>query len=354
MKTNILLVLRFASILIYLAQFIYANQTDTYTGVNITSLENINRFPTLQVGRDSSSLYYVNVSVGNPGQTKMLRVNLAQPYTWFLSGFDDSQCNRLHSGCLHDSRYFPAASTSKTVLYGSEIYSAVFFDKNSIGGPLYSDILNFTSLKPSESSFSVTPKTNFSSVLSADYSSSYLSISNFSFLNAKIYGNETVGTLGLSSLGSALYSDIPNRSSSSSFSFLQTLVDTGLISSASYSFWVGADKSGYTSANGNNQLDETTMGKLIFGAVDPLQFLGRLRSFDSIPYLNVTTKKEVTGLPILPMGPVYVSSLTGTSTNLTSVDFLEPAFIDSTKLDSYLPVETIMQIAIQLDAYYVK
>ncbi|QLL33153.1 hypothetical protein HG536_0E00630 [Torulaspora globosa] len=288
-------------------------------------------FPIIVLGKDESTLWYANVSFGTPNVQKSLRVDIGQPYTWLLKSLNGSETAvRLNDGHVYDFN---------------------FMDGIDISGPAVMDTMNFTALAFPGENVPETHSINLSST--AVVAPDYLSISNISFFEANASAALNKGSLGLGGKITDQLSETDSTKFDSSFFFLDRLTDLGIIASPSYSLWFGADNVPYSL----RKLPSGTLGdcgKLILGAVDPTLFTGRLHMFKTIPYIDPETHLESSSYPILPLGTIYINSATGKSLNVTAEEFVEPVLLDSRYSTSYLPIDAIIQIAVQIGATYVE
>lgn len=297
------------------------------------------RFPNIPVGLTRDGMYYVNATLGTPGQWQQLGLGLAQPYVWVVSGDADSQCNRLDSGCLSGPLYYP--QESRTSSTGGDKYSINFIDGISLNGTRYMDVMRL---------MNVSSSLNVSGVDSGvSFRNHTLTVQNLSFFNADYSSGYLYGSLGL---GGTLNSDTELEGDfiNHSFFFLDALKEARLINSSSYSLWLGSQKrNGFADTSDANEA-----GYLIFGAVDPNLVEGEFRKFDMIPYIHPQTGKVAYGYPVVPMGPIYITSSSGRSLNVTTDGFSAPVLLDPSFALSYLPTKAIIQIAIQIAAVYVE
>lgn len=288
-------------------------------------------FPTIVLGKDESTLWYANVSFGTPNVRHSLRIDIGQPYTWLLKKLNGSE--------------------TAISLNDGHVYYFNFMDGIDITGPAVMDTMNFTALAFPGESVQETHSINLSST--AVVGSDYLSISNISFFEANSTFPVTKGSLGLGGKITNELSAIDSARFDSSFFFLDRLTDLGILASSSYSLWFGADNVPYSL----RKLPAGTLGncgKLLLGAVDPTLFTGKLRAFKLIPYIDPQTHLESRSYPILPLGTIFINSATGKSLNVTAEEFVEPVLLDSRYSTSYLPVDAIIQIAVQIGATYVE
>lgn len=309
-------------------------------------------FPTILLGKDQTSLYYANISFGTPEQQESLRIDIAQPYIWLLSGNESSGCNASYNGCTSVNRYFMDNSTTSINRNDGLVYQLDFMDGIFINGSAVMDTMNFTMLDmPNQSSLPLVKSINSSST--AQLTENYLSLSNVSFINALYSYSLTKGGLGLGGKITDGTMEIDSSKFDNSFFFLNMLTELGVINSPSYSLWLGGDTISYNFTKLPSGVMDNC-GKLILGAVDPSLFTGPLRKFKMIPFIDRDTLAVSTGYPILPMGTIYITSNTGKSLNLTAEDYSAPVLLDSRYSFSYLPTDAIVQIALQIGAIYVE
>ncbi|CAR23162.1 putative aspartic endopeptidase [Lachancea thermotolerans CBS 6340] len=320
-------------------------------GASQSSSENsIDSFPVLTANRDRAGLYYVNASFGTPGQSQKLRIDLVQPYMWVFSE-DMRQARQNRSARAKAETYYNASkSSTHEKLNGDKIWSMHFMDHIAFNGTTVMDEVSFMWSSTSSSSDVATGDSN----TTQDFSSantSRISDKSFSFLSAnEVAAYIQQGALGLA--GRAAQTGYDNDSSDfdSSYVLLDRLVDESLIYTSSFSMWMGAD----TRDPLESPEPSNGCGKVIFGAVDTSLYTGDFVKFDTIPFHNARTGETSRGYPIIPLTKVNVQSKSGETKNMTSDSFLEPVLIDSRFRYNYLPLEIIVQIAMQANAYYVE
>ncbi|KAG0682334.1 hypothetical protein C6P41_003807 [Kluyveromyces marxianus] len=318
-------------VFLLLAQLVHSNKDET---------------PHIIVARDYSGLYYVNTTFGTPGQEQQLRVDMSQPYTWVVSGEIYPQCNKLNSGCLTGSLYYPLESTTSHEQDNGEYVRLQFLDLISINGTKYNDNMNFTNAVI-ESNGSTYEKNN----TMWNEQDGWLSINKTSFIVANETGSLVQGSLGLAGPINDPASD-PQSSLNfdESYYFLSHLKNDGVIESSSYSLWVNND----TDDDINQLLTNDNIGRLLLGAVDPKYYEGQLVSFQAIPFKDEQSGFLSYGYPIVPMSKISITNNNNEALNLTDSNFLQPVFLHSRYLYSYLPLSVIIQVAIQTNAVYVQ
>ncbi|AET37559.1 putative aspartic endopeptidase Ecym_1324 [Eremothecium cymbalariae DBVPG len=301
-------------------------------------------FPTLAVKKTISMTYVVQAMFGTPGQEEFLKLDIIQPYTWVISGDIYEQCNRVNSGCTHGNLYYSGESTSFKNQSGSlnAAYNMSFIDYTEFYGSAGIDIANFTSV---ESSGTEGDPTNTQVQWFGKHT---LSIPEFSFFRAE-HSNIVDGSLGL---GARILSGTAEDSSGfdSSFFFLDMLKNANFIKSTSYSIWLGNDNSTLNAS----RLASSDVGTLLLGAVDPNYFIGNFYRFKMLPFRDSKTETTFNSLPIVPLTKVDIVNAKGTAVNVTQPGFMEPVLLDPRYTISYLPIELILQIAMQTNAVYVK
>lgn len=289
-------------------------------------------FPVITLGKDITSLYYANVSFGDPADEQLLRVDIGQPYTWLISKPNDSD--------------------TAVYLNNGYIYEFSFMDSIEVNVSATMDSMNFTGIHFTNIS-DVSGTYSIDSSSTALIGSDYMSISNISFFETNYASFYTAGSLGLGGRISDGSAAIDSEKFDSSFFFLDRLMNLGIIKTPSYSLWFGADTVPYD----RRKLASGTMadcGKLILGAVDPSLYTGILRSFKMIPFIDPVSQAQSNNYPILPLGTIYINSANGKSLNMTSEEFVEPVLLDSRYSTTYLPIDAIVQIAVQIGATFVE
>ncbi|CCK69615.1 putative aspartic endopeptidase KNAG_0C05140 [Huiozyma naganishii CBS 8797] len=303
--------------------------------------------PVLPIYCDKDGVYYANVSLGSPAQPHKMRIDISKPYSWVISGAQDIQCNKLHSGCFENDVFYPNESISGVSLSNSYEYNMNFIDNVRVNGTLFMDTMNFTDTSML-GNLSNTVQNNSMLTMTSDY----LALRNISFVTTSSSTTD-LGSLGLGgSIHSSVF-DIDSENFQDTFFLLKTMANLNLIKSKSYSLWLG---------NCRRTIDTITpdadngsvAGKLILGAVDPSLYEGEFFQFNTISYIEPSHNLSTFGYPILPMGPIYMTSQAGRRLNMTSEQYLQPALLDSSFVGSFLPANTIIQIAIQIGAIYIE
>ncbi|KAH3899267.1 putative aspartic endopeptidase SCDLUD_004702 [Saccharomycodes ludwigii] len=313
--------------------------------------------PYIQVGKDITSLYYVNVTLGTPGQQQVLRVDLGQPYVWVVSDGFYIENEILECECFAASTYYSNQSSTSILLDYGKIWNMYFINDIHIDGSAYMDTLDFPNVEYlSSSTSSVNKNITDNSTQSVSLNSNSIQITEFGFINAN-FSDYIDGALGLS--GNIVNSELDTDSSNfnESFSFLNSLVVSGTIESKSFSLWLGADyNTNYSAVDNSATYDYSldSIGMLLLGGVDPALYTGNFIKFDTISFYNETSKNTTNGYPIIPLTKVSVTADSGVSLNLTADSFVEPVFIDSRYTFSFLPLDVVIELAIQTNAFFIK
>lgn len=310
--------------------------------------------PKLRVGYMHTGDYYINVSLGTPPQRQQLLVDISSPYTWFMLGASDEQCNKLDSGCLNNGLYYPAESTSSIEVYNvtSEDIHYIYKGKQNFNETIYKDNWYFTDME-----MIFIENVNNSKFITSNSSNvvltnSSIELKNSSLICAKISG-DYFGSLGLAGNLQLENTQLLKPALNNSLMFLDKFKHDGIIQSQSYSLWLGNHTYNYSESH-ILPLPNAYEGILLLGGIDPSLYEGSLYQFSMIPYVGLYTNTSTVGSPILPMGPIYMSDSSGRKVNMTSEQYLTPVLLDSSVNGIYLPPSAIIQIAIQLGATYVK
>ncbi|CAL9730774.1 hypothetical protein MOUN0_K03708 [Monosporozyma unispora] len=326
--------------------------TTSISPKNHTEVSNYS-LPQLNVGNYGAGTYYVNVSFGSPPQIQQLIIDISKAYTWTISGASDLQCNQLNSGCLGSNVYYPAESTSSVNVFNdsTDNFHITFIDEQSINGTIYNDNWNFNNVEfvPvqgfNRSLSSMTPSSD------AAITKNSMTLKNSSFINVDSKGIYD-GMLGLAGAIRPINDFLPSPLESPLL-FLEKLKQDKIIDSLSYSLWLG-NRTRARPFNLTSPTPNAYEGKLLLGGVDPSLFQGPFYQFEMISYIDSHSNASISGFPILPMGPVYMTAKNGRKLNMTSEQYLEPVLLDSSLHGIYLPTSAIIQIAIQLGATYVQ
>ncbi|EDO16343.1 hypothetical protein Kpol_1059p33 [Vanderwaltozyma polyspora DSM 70294] len=304
-------------------------------------------FPSVIMGKDIFGMYFLNATLGNPEQFQRLRLDIAQPYLWIPN--IGSKCPDSSTTCNERTVYDPSSSNTSIPYRSGHVFDFEFIDALFANGSAYTDRFSFPNILGSTESYSYG---NHSGLVEVDHG--HLNISSMSFFSTYNSGGLSIGSLGLGGNVESRNSDLDSGQYDGSFFLLEELKEAGLIEGRGYSLWLGGDNTSLVEQEGTVYSSESIAGRLILGAVNPNLIDGKFVSFNMLPYQNPDTLEMSNGYPILPMGPINIISKSGASLNMTSNNYLQPVLLDSRYTNSRLPIEAIIQIAIQIDASYVE
>lgn len=249
--------------------------------------------------------YAVKAEFGSDNQSINLRVDIAQPYVWVVSSSLEASCNDPgNSTCVGNGSY-NITSTNSSYDLGYE-QDFTFLNGIEINGSLVQDNVKILNYNGSDD----------------------INVSLLDFINV----NES--SIGVGAFGLAGSISGETLSSLTNGTFLQTLVNQGEIPSNSYSFF----------AQNNKHLE------LTFGGLNPNHFIDDLVLFKNVPFIDSDSQQLYYNFPIIPLTQINVVASSGSSVILSSDDY--PVLFDSRFTYSLLPFETIISLAIQLNAYY--
>lgn len=282
------------------------------------------------------SYYNANVTVGD--DTVQLRLDLNQPEIWVMNQ-NFYACDEIFS--FYSAEYESYGSSMPALVTNDPLYTATA----CAGGGVYSTTLDIptptipglsngqTYTIPNLDTIEAEGKFETANVSVVLGSNQRLKLPDFSFVNVDTT-NMWLGGLGLAG----------NPTGSG---FLDSLVQQGVIKSSGYSLWF------------NGVTDPGGICELLFGAVDQHYYEGDLYSFDIVPYVggksNDYTDQLLQGLK-LPS--VLLSDLKVRNENSKEEQSLfseldgVPVLLESRAMYSYLPLDSIINLAIQLDAIY--
>jgi len=193
------------------------------------------RQSTLQATLDNEeTLYFVNVTLGTPGQSLRLDIDTGSSDLWCNSAQSDL-CSGNTGACAESGTYNANASSTYEYLNGG--FYIRYADNSQAQGDYVSDTLGIAGTDIENVQFGV----------------GYQSTSQQGILGVGYATNEVSAT----TLGS-IYPNLP-----------QILVDRGTIRSNAYSLWL-------------NDLDANT-GSILFGGVDTAKYHGSLQTVPVIP-----------------------------------------------------------------------
>ncbi|EMG47640.1 hypothetical protein G210_1953 [Candida maltosa Xu316] len=296
------------------------------------------------------NFYNADFKFGSQDQDIQLRLDLVQPEIWVMNqaNFMDcdsidtwiaSELSEMHLTASTDS--LPAAITTNSEytancgyygLYTSSEGSDVAQPTSGVAVsnnqpylvPYMNSIYAFGTFVTDSITFNLTD-------------GDYFKMSSMTFLDV----NDTNVYAG--GLGVAL--------DSKGSGFLPTLVENQIIKSPGYSLWF------------NNYSDpDHAIAQLILGAVNTKYYIGDLYQFDIIPHrgYRYNASQQATNqdlieltLPIVLVKDVLVMNLnTGESLSMKSSSSDIPVLLDSRTSYFYLPLDLIINLAIQTNAYY--
>lgn len=286
--------------------------------------------PTLHAtGSTKQSVFHINATFGSPPQYEMLRVDTGQPYLWVLNGntFDtcEEEAEIESSLSVHSSS--EASQSTAASYYNPCISSGVYYIEDSPHAIDYNDWQRETFLNKIYVNGSVVQDVmSIDDLITYNSSNETLVFESVDFLNANIT-DVRAGALGLAG-------PIANELTGYNIYFLEMLKGEGLIETASYSYFAK---------------DDTTL-EVVFGGVNPNHFDNQLVGFDNIPYYD--GKNLFYNYPIVPLTSMSVKNEDGGSALLFDETLEFPVLLDSRSVFTLLPLNTVINLAIQLNAYY--
>ncbi|OKL56473.1 hypothetical protein UA08_08199 [Talaromyces atroroseus] len=224
----------------------------------------------------SEGLYYVNASVGTPGQEIQLTLDTGSSDIWF---FGANSCDENTTDCFGGT-YNPSKSSSVTVLNPKGAFSIQYGTAGS----------NVTG-----------------NYITDDFSVGAASVKNLTMAYATYAAYVPTGVMGI---GFDTNEAITDEYGSPYPNFVDVLVSQNVTKTKAYSLWL-------------NDLDSST-GNILFGGYDTKKFSGELLTVDIQP-------DEMSG-EITSMTVAWTSlNVTANSktTQVTKSDFTSPALLDS-------------------------
>lgn len=281
--------------------------------------------------------YNTNVTVGD--DNLQLRLDLTQPEIWVMNE-NFYSCDQVFSFYAAEFESYgsniPDLATNDplytaTACAEGGVYTTPSLDMPTPTIPGLSNGQTYTipnlSIIDAEGKFETE---NISFVLGSNQK---LTLPDFSFVNVDST-NMWVGGLGLAG----------NPTGSG---FLDSLVQQGIIKSSAYSLWF------------NGVSEPGGLCELLLGAVDQHYYEGDFYSFDIIPYAggksNDYTDQLLQGLklPTILLSDLRVRNENSKEEiSLFSALDSVPVLMESRTLYNYLPLDSIINLAIQLDAIY--
>lgn len=283
---------------------------------------------------------YYNAQVTDASGNEMgVRVDLLQPDVWLLNGLDIVDCSVLQTFYQHHSD----ASVS-SISYASRQWGASVCH---LAGA-YTPVEVVTTVEKSETTI-LTETTDPASTMpsSVVYPNGIWAEGVLQTANLSI-GTTTNNRIDLDEIqfflasGTNVYAGGLGLSKHpQNLGLLDTLKDQGRILSSSYSLFL----SGYANLN-------STAGELLLGAVDQKYYSGPLYLFPLIPYERWGSPDTFAPLPILVLEKLFLENIDTHQKVTLSGDQPIPLVLDTRISYSFLPLEIIINLAIQTNAYY--
>ncbi|KAI5970204.1 YPS7 [Candida margitis] len=290
-----------------------------------------------------------NDSDNSDSQGIGLRLDLIQPEVWVMNEDKYKECSEIYESRSSILNQYSSASSIPSSVTDSPLFTTncakrgLYTSSETMPAPsgvgdasIYngdSYIIPYMNQIHAKGQFATD---NFNFNLTSGYN---FQMSNFTFVNVNDT-NVFVGGLGLASY--------PKGNG-----FLSRLVQQSIIKSQSYSLWFS------NSASTGNE----SIAQLIPGVVNRKYYVGDLYSVDMIPHTGVrynSSQDSANGdlanliLPIVNVDNVKIERVdTGESVSIKSdEDEVLPVLLDSRILYSYLPLNVIINLAIQTNAFY--
>lgn len=295
-------------------------------------------FITIPLAVPSGDGYYNAILTDSAGSEIGVRVDLLQPDVWLMNALDIIDCSVL----LEYYSEYSTSSNALSITYSGEVWDASLCYLDGAFTP----VVVTTTVDGSQ-----TKTTTLAANLAASTSLT-ISYPNGIYADGVLYSaNLTLGTtsnerLGLDNFRFVLASDtnvyaggLGLASNPRGLGILDALKHEGHILSSGYSLFF----SGYDDLN-------TSAGELLLGAVDQKYYEDTLYEFASIPYEGWTNGNS--SLPIVGLEEVtLVNSETSQLVSLSNKLKL-PVLLDTRLNYSFLPLDIIVNLAIQTNAYY--
>ncbi|OWB57289.1 hypothetical protein B5S28_g3226 [[Candida] boidinii] len=342
----------------------------------IDKRDNEQIYPVILLRPDEKNrVYQMQVQVGSPPQNLTLRLDIGSGDVWLPAAENFSICSSsatttttaaavatsdsskdetivLNDDVSESTDY----SSATSVLYSDNVCASlgVYDIEDSDSGSYYNvgeSISVGKTMNGSTESFKVLPsfiylsghyaEDNFSFPMVLDSHLTYLTGENFVFIDVN---NSIVSTgglgVGISTIGS---------------NFIDLFIDKGIVDSNSYSLIL----------NGK----DGTYGELVVGAVRNTDFMDSFIEFDFVPMIIQGLDYNSYGLaasysneiPIIAISGFGVSSSATNRTvefsnsyndELYSGSYPKPIVLDSRSYYNYIPYSTLIDMAVELNAYY--
>lgn len=298
----------------------------------------------LLLSRNSNESYYyfADPHIGN--QLVTLRLDLLLPDVWTFNGNEVLACDAFfewyddHTEAEDETVLPPITMSSGTydgsLCYYGDAYTTVYYSNTSstagLLSPTKSSIYNGqTETIAYFSAYEATGVLRTDSLSLLNQENEFLNLANFSFL---LVNNSSLISGGV---GLMLH---PSGSG-----LLDTLKSLDLIDAASYSVILG-----------NNNSAEYSYGFLFAGVIDQSYYEGDLYQFDIPPYTGLYDDLGNSVIfPAVELDDIRVKNGdTQQSVTVNTDSGAIPVVIDSSSHFSYLPLNVLINVAIQLNAVY--
>lgn len=316
------------------------SKTSTSTRTSSYDTHDDNTFITIPLAVPLDDSYYNALVTDSLGNEMGVRVDLLQPDLWLINALDIVDCSVLQSyyddvtgSTIASSFSYSSETWNANICYADGAYTPVTVTTST--GLLTTETVTVTADVQLDSTFAVAyPNGIYANgvLYTANFSlgttdNEKLEMDDFEFVltsNTNMYA----GGLGLSR-------------SPSGHGLLDTLKSQGHILSSGYSLFF----SGYEDLN-------TTAGELLLGAVDQNYYSGDLYQFPYIPYEGWSTQlNSFAPLPIVALEGITLEN--GETSELVSLSTDKyPVVLDTRLSYSFLPIDFIINLAVQTNAYY--
>ncbi|ODV85990.1 hypothetical protein CANARDRAFT_28046 [[Candida] arabinofermentans NRRL YB-2248] len=349
-----------------------SNHTTTSTSSTTSSSSlytTTDSLPTLYLTNRENKVYDYQLTVGDPNVTMKLRLDVQNNFCWLpaVDGFTTcattttaaTTTSSSSGGSDISSVSSSSASTASTAGSLSDACASqgIYDIYNSSTGYFWS----FSDGDEKTNRLSATPI--FSIFANYIYIAGYYAIDDFQFpvsyendtntnifVDTMMFINTNDSNVGTGGLGVGLVSD--NGLSSN---FISYMVQDELISTNSYSLALINNDSEYA--------------ELILGGINKSKYTGDFTLFDFIPVLDESMSiisenggysNDYPSIPISGLG--VTSNSSGSSVKFSesyndqlttdSGTYPKPAMLDSRTFYNYIPYSTLIEIAVELNAYY--
>lgn len=323
---------------------------------------------------DESPYFSLGIILGgdddNEGQEIELRVDIVQPEIWVMDGNAFFNCLYLDAWVTSVGVPITPTATATTSLAAASGNSKSSTPTTTGENIIYSVPSNFLTYPEAQATvcawggvYTPLPSTatvvgNLSHLDGTNFTVPYFNLievdGNFATNNLSVVGSngnilDLPGFTFLNSNNaSAYYGALGLAGHPTGTGFLNSMKNSGYIKSAGYSLWF----------NGS-AFNESSVGQLLPGYVDQAYYQSPFLSFPMLPYHHVSGSPETdqeydswnVTIPSLLLGDFTVENPdTGQSLSLLSDPL--PVMLDSRASSTYLPLQLILSLALQLNAYY--